>query len=64
MGFVCVCVGVVLTFVIILTTCVCSAFININKDKVYTYISAWIVSSICFGVCLTILLFQNGLLNI
>ena len=47
------CVGVVITLIIIFVTMVIG-FLSEEESL------SWLVSSIGFGICLTILLFQNG----
>lgn len=55
------CVGVVIIVVIL---CI-SLFVGIlmtycTDDEPYSV--SWFINGICFGICLTILLYQNGIL--
>ena len=57
MTFIQFCVGVVVTLIIGLATLFFSAIVDDDE-----FFLSWLVSTIGFGVCLTILLFQNGVL--
>lgn len=64
MSFVHVCVGIVVTIAIFLVTFIFNAVVtnevDINNVK---WRLAWFVSAIGFGICLTMLLFQNGIIK-
>ena len=55
MNFTNICVGIVITAVIFIVT---GLFVVLFDDAEYLY--AWILSSLGFGICLTVLLFQAG----
>lgn len=59
--FVQMCVAIVMTAIV----CVVSGFINVIVDEAAQYsnrhIVAWLISSIGFGICLTVILYQNGI---
>ncbi len=65
-GFTQICVGVVMVAIV----CAVTWFINVMKDPNSAYLNdydpsfiiAWLISSIGFGVCLTVILYQNGIL--
>ncbi len=68
MGFVHICVGLVITLAIMVVTflfCMLMARINSGSggtDPNEAVFFAWFFSSVGFGICLTILLFQNGVI--
>jgi hypothetical protein len=57
-----VCVGIVITVLVGLATLGVSAFATNDGDNEETMGCAWIFASIGFGVSLTILLYQNGVI--
>ena len=66
MTFIHICVGFVITIAILLATG-CFGFLidraNGSCDDTEMWLLAWAISSIGFAVCLTILLFQNGIIK-
>lgn len=68
MGFVHICVGFVITLAIMVVTFLFCMFVAwANSDNGGTDLNeavffAWFFSSVGFGICLTILLFQNGVI--
>ena len=59
--FVKFCVGLVICILAHLSSGTVGVFSSDNKED--GYIISWIVSTIGFGVCLTILLYQNGVIK-
>ena len=60
------CVGLVITVLsgiasFLISLIFCGIFHHDRDDQIY--FSTWIVSTIGFGVCLTILLYQNGIIK-
>lgn len=54
-------IGFLITIIVSVVTGVVGLILGIDDvDKV---LGAWIFSSIGFGICLTILLIQNGIIN-
>ena len=57
-----ICVAIAMAAIV----CTISGFINVIVDEAAQYsnrcIVAWLISSIGFGVCLTVILYQNGIL--
>ena len=58
-----ICVALVIIFIILFASGVCGYFIaenDHNPDSSNGTEYAWLFSSVGFGICLTIVLFQNG----
>lgn len=55
----CVCVVIILLIAVITAL---SGFVMVDDYDSF-YLAGWILSSIGFGICLTILLYQNGVLK-
>lgn len=68
MGFIHLCVGLVITLAIMVVTflfCMLIAWVNSGSggaDLNEAVFFAWFFDSVGFGICLTILLFQNGVI--
>lgn len=68
MGFVHICVAFVITLAIMVVTFLYCMFVdwvssgNGGTDLDGVAFFAWFLSSVGFGICLTILLFQNGVI--
>lgn len=66
MTFVQFCVGLVITalvgFAVFLISLIFCGICHCDRDD-QIYFGSWIVGSIGFGVCLTILLYQNGVIK-
>ena len=60
------CVGLVITVLIgivaFLISLIFCAMFHTDRDE-QIYFGGWLVSSIGFGICLTILLYQNGIIK-
>ena len=55
------CVGLVIIVAILGISLIVGLLITYRTDD-EPYSIAWIINGICFGICLTILLYQNGIL--
>ena len=66
MDFVQFCVGVVITILVFLITLLLSlvttGISNFTKDE-NIYFGGWLFSTFGFGICLTVLLYQNGIIK-
>ena len=62
MGFVKFCVGLVICLLLYIASGIVGIICAVKNDEA-AYIISWIVSTIGFGVCLTILLYQNGIIK-
>lgn len=60
MTFSILCEGVLITIIVLIVTCLLDFLLVYSTED--RGILAWLLSSIGFGVCLTILLVQNGLI--
>ena len=60
MTFSILCEGVLITIIVLIVTCLLDFLLVYSTED--RRILAWLLSSIGFGVCLTILLVQNGLI--
>ena len=64
MGFVQFCVGAIISILLYLASGMVGVLFSWNKnDDEAVYMIAWIISTIGFGVCLTMLLYQNGIIK-
>lgn len=61
MTFSIACVGIVIVLLILISTCFIGIVSGSDDDR-SGFIIAWVLSSIGFGVCLTALLVQNGII--
>ena len=66
MAFTQFCVGLVITILVgvavfVMSLILCGMF-HYDRDE-QIYFGGWLVSTIGFGVCLTILLYQNGIIK-
>ena len=61
MTFSIACVGIVIVLLILIGTCFIGIVSGSDDDR-SGFIIAWVLSSIGFGVCLTALLVQNGII--
>ena len=63
MTFTSMCVGAVIIIAILIITGLIGAFSEwLDYNDEFTFL-AWIICAIGFGVCLTILLYQNGIIK-
>lgn len=59
-----ICVGiVVILFICIVTLLIGVGIESYKHDEAYSDCVLWLISSIGFGVCLTIILYQNGVIK-
>ena len=64
MTFTSFCVGAIITFGILFATGFFGLIgASMHEEPDDSYFLSWMTSTIGFGVCLTILLYQNGILN-
>lgn len=64
MTFASICVGAVITVLILVLTFLYGLLVKwASGSKEELSLLPWVVSSIGFGVCLTILLYQNGIIS-
>ena len=61
MGFIEFCVGFVIILLIMIVTGLTGWITSMNDADSIGF--SWIVSSIGFGICLTVLLYQNGIIK-
>lgn len=61
MTFSMICVGLVI-IVAILGISALLGFLISDCTTAEMYVMGWLINGFCFGVCLTILLYQNGIL--
>ena len=61
MSFTIFCVGLVIIVAILGISSLLS-FLMSDCTGDEMYMTGWLINGICFGVCLTILLYQNGIL--
>lgn len=61
MTFSMICVGLVVIVAILgISALLCFLLSDCTGDDMY--MMGWLINGFCFGVCLTILLYQNGIL--
>lgn len=60
--FVVCCVYIVIILVTLIITGLLSYMLCILANKTGTFLYGWLISSVCFAFCLTILLYQNGVI--
>lgn len=63
MTFIQFCVGFVILLIILFASGGLSALMSINFCDDSWSLYAWFLTSLGFAVCLTILLYQNGIIN-
>lgn len=61
MTFSMICVGLVIIVAILGISALLGFLISDCTDD-EMYVMGWLINGFCFGVCLTILLYQNGIL--
>jgi len=57
-----ICVGIVILILLFIVTSII-ALLLAGKDEECIGTIAWIISTLGFGICLTILLYQNGIIK-
>lgn len=57
------CVGIVLSFFICMATFLIGKVVGWIGDEDFGIFFSWFISSIGFGVCLTMILYQNGIIR-
>lgn len=65
MAFTILCVTFVIIIGIILVSALfgfCTRYINDSDDETEVFAGAWLICAVGFGVCLTIILVQNGVI--
>ena len=63
MSFTQLCTGAIITILILVVTLLLGLFFGwINNDDDMGIYMSWFLTSIGFGICLTMLLFQNGII--
>ena len=63
MEFAQLCVGIVITVGLALVSGGAGCLSTIGSNDDTWVVVSWMISTIGFGICLTILLFQNGLIS-
>ncbi len=59
-----ICVGIVLIILICIATFIIGNVIEwLNESEGLVNFFSWLISSIGFGICLTIILYQNGIIR-